>query len=93
MAINFLAIIANESRGAVMKKWEHKVFDYSESTIHDPLIRVYATSEGLVSEEVRRTGVCVCVSCLFFTHPENYASVRFAALSVFYEKNSSFAFF
>lgn len=56
MAINFIAIISNHSREELMKKWERKVFEYSESTIGDPLIRVYATSEGLVSEEVRRTG-------------------------------------
>lgn len=31
------------------------VYDYSEST-KNSLIRVYCTSEGLVSEEVRRTG-------------------------------------
>ncbi|KHN88590.1 Patched domain-containing protein 3 [Toxocara canis] len=57
VSINFHAIIANSSYEAIMKKWEHKVFDYSESTKNDPLIRVYATSEGLVSEEVRRTGI------------------------------------
>ncbi|KAK0396036.1 hypothetical protein QR680_001538 [Steinernema hermaphroditum] len=57
VAINFHAIYANSSHEEIMKKWEHAVFDYSTSTIGDPLIRVYATSEGLVSEEVRRTGI------------------------------------
>ncbi|TMS35729.1 hypothetical protein L596_003063 [Steinernema carpocapsae] len=57
VAINFHAIYANSSDEALMKKWEHAVFEYSTSTIGDPLIRVYATSEGLVSEEVRRTGI------------------------------------
>lgn len=33
------------------------VFDFSESTKSDPHVRVYCTSEGLVSEEVRRTGI------------------------------------
>uniref|UniRef100_A0A1I8AFV1 SSD domain-containing protein n=1 Tax=Steinernema glaseri TaxID=37863 RepID=A0A1I8AFV1_9BILA len=57
VAINFHAIYANETHEAIMKKWEHAVFDYSTSTVGDPLVRVYATSEGLVSEEVRRTGI------------------------------------
>lgn len=57
VSINFHAIIANSSYEAIMKKWEHKVFNYSESTKSDSLIRVFATSEGLVSEEVRRTGI------------------------------------
>ncbi len=43
-------------------QWEHAVFEYSLSTAKDPLIRVYTTSEGLVSEEVRRTGT-VAVIC------------------------------
>lgn len=33
------------------------VYQYSLTTMNDPLIRVYVTSEGLVSEEVRRTGM------------------------------------
>uniref|UniRef100_A0A915A5H4 Secreted protein n=2 Tax=Parascaris univalens TaxID=6257 RepID=A0A915A5H4_PARUN len=57
VSINFHAIIANSSYEAIMKKWERKVFNYSESTKSDSLIRVFATSEGLVSEEVRRTGI------------------------------------
>ncbi|KHJ99684.1 hypothetical protein OESDEN_00338 [Oesophagostomum dentatum] len=57
VAINFHAIYNNESSVAIMKKWEKAVFDYSQSTINDPLIRVFCTSEGLVSEEVRRTGI------------------------------------
>jgi len=31
--------------------------DYALSSSNDPLIRLHATSEGLVSEEVRRTGI------------------------------------
>lgn len=56
MAINFHAIYNNETMVQIMKKWEKAVFEYSQSTNTDPLIRVYCTSEGLVSEEVRRTG-------------------------------------
>ncbi|KAK6031882.1 patched family protein, partial [Ostertagia ostertagi] len=33
------------------------VFQYSQSTLNDPLVHVFCTSEGLVSEEVRRTGI------------------------------------
>lgn len=40
-----------------MNKWEHAALDFALSTAKDPLIKVYATSEGLVSEEVRRTGI------------------------------------
>ncbi|KAK6734551.1 hypothetical protein RB195_018002 [Necator americanus] len=57
VAINFHAIYNNESSVAIMRKWEKAVFEYSQSTIKDPLIRVFCTSEGLVSEEVRRTGI------------------------------------
>ncbi|EPB70340.1 patched family protein [Ancylostoma ceylanicum] len=57
VAINFHAIYNNESSVAIMRKWEKAVFEYSQSTINDPLIRVFCTSEGLVSEEVRRTGI------------------------------------
>ncbi|CAI4228550.1 unnamed protein product [Auanema sp. JU1783] len=57
LAINFHAIYSNESSLAIMRKWEKAVFNYSLSTTNDPLIRVYCTSEGLVSEEVRRTGI------------------------------------
>ncbi|CAD6191482.1 unnamed protein product [Caenorhabditis auriculariae] len=57
VAINFHAIYSNETLLTIMKKWEKKVFEYSQETINDPLIRVYCTSEGLVSEEVRRTGI------------------------------------
>ncbi|ETN74218.1 patched family protein [Necator americanus] len=51
VAINFHAIYNNESSVAIMRKWEKAVFEYSQSTIKDPLIRVFCTSEGLVSEE------------------------------------------
>lgn len=39
-----------------MNMWEHAVLDYALTTSNDPLIRLCTTSEGLVSEEVRRTG-------------------------------------
>ncbi|VDM52437.1 unnamed protein product [Angiostrongylus costaricensis] len=57
IAINFHAIYNNESSVVIMREWEKAVFQYSQSTINDPLIRVFCTSEGLVSEEVRRTGI------------------------------------
>lgn len=57
IAINFQAIQKNASSVEIMNKWEHEVFMFSESTKNDSLIRVYATSEGLVSKEVRRTGL------------------------------------
>uniref|UniRef100_A0A0M3J2B6 SSD domain-containing protein n=1 Tax=Anisakis simplex TaxID=6269 RepID=A0A0M3J2B6_ANISI len=57
VSINFHALVSNSSYEAIMKRWETKVFEYSESTKDDPLIRVYATSEGLVSEEMRRTAI------------------------------------
>lgn len=56
ISINFHAIYANETMELVMKLWEHAVLDYVQGTEHDPLIRLCTTSEGLVSEEVRRTG-------------------------------------
>nr|CDJ96693.1 Patched domain containing protein [Haemonchus contortus] len=57
IAINFHAIYNNESSVAIMRKWEKAVFEYSQSTLKDPLVHVFCTSEGLVSEEVRRTGI------------------------------------
>lgn len=57
VAINFHAIYNNETMYEIMKEWEQKLFAYTLSTENDPLIRVYVTSEGLVSEEVRRTGI------------------------------------
>ncbi|WKX93300.1 hypothetical protein Q1695_010945 [Nippostrongylus brasiliensis] len=57
IAINFHAIYNNESSVEIMRKWEKAVFEYSQSTLNDPLIHVFCTSEGLVSEEVRRTGI------------------------------------
>uniref|UniRef100_A0A1I7X1L0 C2 tensin-type domain-containing protein n=1 Tax=Heterorhabditis bacteriophora TaxID=37862 RepID=A0A1I7X1L0_HETBA len=54
IAINFHAIYNNESSVSIMKKWEKAVFEYSQTTLTDPLIKVYCTSEGLVSEEQRR---------------------------------------
>ncbi|VIO94627.1 Patched family protein [Brugia malayi] len=57
IAINFQAIQKNASSVEIMNRWEHEVFIFSESTKNDSLIRVYATSEGLVSKEVRRTGL------------------------------------
>lgn len=56
IAINFHAIYNNSTMEEIMKKWEHAALDYALSTKNDPLIRVFTTSEGLVSEEVRRTG-------------------------------------
>uniref|UniRef100_A0AC35EXK8 SSD domain-containing protein n=1 Tax=Panagrolaimus sp. PS1159 TaxID=55785 RepID=A0AC35EXK8_9BILA len=58
IVINFHAIYSNTSMEAVMKKWEHAVLDYSLNiTKNDEHIKLYTTSEGLVSEEVRRTGI------------------------------------
>ncbi|CAG9540908.1 unnamed protein product [Cercopithifilaria johnstoni] len=57
IAINFQAIQKNASSVEIMNRWEQEVFMFSESTKNDSLIRVYATSEGLVSSEVRRTGL------------------------------------
>ncbi|CAL2033165.1 unnamed protein product [Caenorhabditis brenneri] len=57
VAINFHAIYNNETMYEIMKQWEQKLFEYTLTTENDPLIRVYVTSEGLVSEEVRRTGI------------------------------------
>ncbi|CAJ0584169.1 unnamed protein product, partial [Mesorhabditis spiculigera] len=57
ISINFQSIYANSTMEAVMKKWEHAVFDFTQKTLEDPLIHAYCTSEGLVSEEVRRTGI------------------------------------
>ncbi|KAH7723514.1 CBN-PTR-18 protein [Aphelenchoides avenae] len=57
ITINFHAIYSNETMRIVMSKWEHALLDYAQSTTNDPLIRCFTTSEGLVSEEVRRTGV------------------------------------
>ncbi|KAM3718522.1 Patched-related protein [Dirofilaria immitis] len=57
IAINFQAIQKNASSAEMMNRWEHEVFMFSESTKNNSLIRVFATSEGLVSKEVRRTGL------------------------------------
>ncbi|VDK86837.1 unnamed protein product [Litomosoides sigmodontis] len=57
IAINFQAIQKNASSTEIMNGWEQEVFTFSESTKNDSLIRVFATSEGLVSREVRRTGL------------------------------------
>ncbi|KAI1729686.1 patched family domain-containing protein [Ditylenchus destructor] len=57
IAINFHAIYANSTMEAVMKKWEHAVLEYALKSLDDNLIHLYTTSEGLVSEEVRRTGI------------------------------------
>lgn len=56
ISINFHAIYANKTMETVMNLWEHAVLDYALATQNDPLIRLCTTSEGLVSEEVRRTG-------------------------------------
>ena len=56
IAINFHAIYPNATMEAIMKKWEHAVLKYALDTQNDSLLRLYVTSEGLVSEEVRRTG-------------------------------------
>lgn len=39
-----------------MRKWERAVLEFAVKTLDNNLINVYATSEGLMSEEVRRTG-------------------------------------
>ncbi|VDN03860.1 unnamed protein product [Thelazia callipaeda] len=57
IAINFQAIQQNSTVEEIMKLWEYEVFKFSEATKNNSLIRVFATSEGLVSKEVRRTGV------------------------------------
>lgn len=60
ITINFHAIYPNATMETIMKKWEHAVLDYSLASLNDPLIHLYTTSEGLVSEEVRRTGRIFC---------------------------------
>lgn len=57
ITINFHAIWGNDSIHQVMSKWEHAVLDYCLASHDDDLIRLHTTSEGLMSEEVRRTGV------------------------------------
>ncbi|KAE9552519.1 hypothetical protein FO519_004261 [Halicephalobus sp. NKZ332] len=58
IVINFHAIYSNKTMEKVMNKWEHAVLDYALSTTaNDPYIKLVTTSEGLVSEEVRRTGI------------------------------------
>uniref|UniRef100_A0A0K0EN34 SSD domain-containing protein n=1 Tax=Strongyloides stercoralis TaxID=6248 RepID=A0A0K0EN34_STRER len=57
ISINFNAIYSNETMEKVMSLWEHAVLDFSLSSVNDPYIKVFTTSEGLVSEEIRRTGV------------------------------------
>jgi hypothetical protein len=57
ITINFHAIWANDSIHEMMRKWEHAVMDFCLKTHNDPLIHLHTTSEGLMSEEVRRTGV------------------------------------
>lgn len=63
IVINFHAIYSNETMEAVMKKWEHAVLDYALNiTSNDEYLKLYVTSEGLVSEEVRRTGKILAVT-------------------------------
>lgn len=57
IAINFHAIISNNSQAEIINKWEHEVLKFASSTKNNNLIRVYATSEALVSEEIRKTGI------------------------------------
>uniref|UniRef100_A0A914HUG6 SSD domain-containing protein n=1 Tax=Globodera rostochiensis TaxID=31243 RepID=A0A914HUG6_GLORO len=57
ITINFHAIFPNSTMEAVMKKWEHSVYDFALNSRNDSLLKLHATSEGLVSEEVRRTGI------------------------------------
>uniref|UniRef100_A0AC35U7S7 SSD domain-containing protein n=1 Tax=Rhabditophanes sp. KR3021 TaxID=114890 RepID=A0AC35U7S7_9BILA len=57
IAINFHAIYQNATMEKVMNLWEHAVLDYTATTQKNSLIKVCTTSEGLVSEEVRRTGL------------------------------------
>ncbi|VDN50593.1 unnamed protein product, partial [Dracunculus medinensis] len=57
IAINFHAIISNDSQAEIINKWEHEVLKFASSTKNNNLIRVYATSEALVSEEIRKTGI------------------------------------
>ncbi|CAD5210926.1 unnamed protein product [Bursaphelenchus okinawaensis] len=57
ITINFHAIWGNDTIHEVMSKWEHAVLDYCLKTHNDSLIQLHTTSEGLMSEEVRRTGI------------------------------------
>uniref|UniRef100_A0A7E4VBG7 SSD domain-containing protein n=1 Tax=Panagrellus redivivus TaxID=6233 RepID=A0A7E4VBG7_PANRE len=58
IVINFHAIYSNKTMATVLNKWEHAILDYAlETTANDEYVNLFTTSEGLVSEEVRRTGV------------------------------------
>ncbi|KAL3091675.1 hypothetical protein niasHS_005873 [Heterodera schachtii] len=57
ITINFHAIFPNATMETVMKKWEHSVYNFAMNSRGDPLLKLHVTSEGLVSEEVRRTGI------------------------------------
>lgn len=55
-----------------MKKWEHAVLDYCLGSMSDPLIHLCTTSEGLVSEEVRRTGLKIVFYVLIVFNFKSY---------------------
>uniref|UniRef100_A0A915DSS0 SSD domain-containing protein n=1 Tax=Ditylenchus dipsaci TaxID=166011 RepID=A0A915DSS0_9BILA len=55
IAINFHAVFQNSTMEAVMKKWEQAVYEYSLQTHNDNFIHLHTISEGLASEEVRKT--------------------------------------
>lgn len=56
IVINFHAIYPNASTEAILRKWERAVLEFAVNSLNDDLVHVHATSEGLMSEEVRRTG-------------------------------------
>lgn len=87
IAINFQAIQKNVSSVEIMNRWEHEVFMFSESTKNNSLIRVYATSEGLVSKEVRRTGFRIFCYFILFFFPFNKRTIQ---LVCNLEKNEDF---
>ncbi|KAI1728809.1 patched family domain-containing protein [Ditylenchus destructor] len=76
VAINFHAIYNNSTMEAIMRKWEREALEYSIHTQKDPysLIHVHTVSEGLASDEMKKTsalaapliGVSVAM-IIFFT--------------------------
>lgn len=57
IVINFHAIYSNSNSETIMRKWERAVLKFAvKSVLNNSLVKVYATSEGLMSDEVRRTG-------------------------------------
>lgn len=79
VAINFHAIYANDTAFQIMKKWEKAVFEFGLTTLDGSLIHVLCTSEGLVSDEIRRTGEFSSCSSV---KPANDDSEKLLELSV-----------